>query len=84
VGHEDLQVFTSPLERKFVENREGSAYPGRRTLAFLVGERSSESKGKSFKAGQRGEAIDHRLGLNVPGIRNVLKVKIGEVSGRRK
>ena len=85
-GHEDLQVFTTPSERKIVENREGSAYRGRRTLAFLVRERSRKSKfkAKSFKAGQCGDASGHRLWWNVPGMRNVVKVKIDEMSGRLK
>jgi hypothetical protein len=85
-GHEDLQVFGTPLERKMAENREGRTYRGRRTLAFLVRERSSKSKlkAKLFKAGQCGEASDHRLGWNVPGIRDVIKVKMGEVSDRQK
>ena len=54
-------------------------------MAFLVRERSKESKlkVKSFKAGQRGETSGHRLGWNVPGIRNVFKAKMGEVSGRQ-
>jgi hypothetical protein len=85
-GHEDFQVFTTPYEHKIVENREGSAYRGRPTMAFLVRERSREPKYKAklFKAGQCGEASGHRLGRNVPGIRNVRIVKTGEASGRQK
>src|SRR5450631_649322 len=63
-GQKVLQVFVDPFEPKLRESGKDRASWRRWTSAFLVRTRlrGVELKGKSFEAGQQGEASDHRLG----------------------
>jgi hypothetical protein len=54
-----------------------AAFPVRARL------RGFEVKPKVFEAVQYGEASDHRLRRNVPGIGSIIKVEVDEVSGRQ-
>jgi hypothetical protein len=86
VAHEVVQVFGVPFEPKICENGEERAFRETRTSAFPVKARSRgfESKYKSFETGQRGKGSDRRLGWNVPGMRNLFKIKFDDVSGGQK
>ena len=63
-GHEVVQIFADPLERKICENGEDRACRGRGTSACLVRARSRgfKLKQKISEAGQGGEGHDHRFG----------------------
>jgi hypothetical protein len=63
-GHKVLQVFVDPFEPKKSESGKDRVSWRRWTSAFLVRTRlrGVEGKAKFFKAGQQGEASDHRLG----------------------
>src|SRR6267154_1199750 len=82
-GREILQVFTDPSEMKMHESREDRACRKRQALVFPVKVRleGSEFKTKCFEAGQHGEASDHHLRRDIPGMRNIIKAETDEVSG---
>jgi hypothetical protein len=63
-GHEVIQIFADSSELKIRESEKDRACRRRRSLTFpiRVRLRGLESEGKSFEAGQRGEAGDHHLG----------------------
>jgi hypothetical protein len=63
-GHNVIQIFTDSSELKMHESGKDRACRRRRSLSFPIRVRLGglESKGKSFEAGQRGEAGDHHLG----------------------
>jgi hypothetical protein len=78
--------LTGPFEEQLGENRKESTCPGMWTSAFLVRAtlRGFESNEEAFELGQHGEASNHRLGWNVPRMRDVPNGKMSNVSGGKK
>jgi len=85
-GYEVFQVFAGPFEREGRQSREDSACPGKMEtpVPIWTGSRGFELEQKRFESGQRGERSDDRNGAEVPGMRNVRKVKTDEVGGGQK
>jgi len=83
-GQEVLQTLMNAFKCEFVENGEGKPCGWRQRSVCCVGARSrgTEFKMKGFESGHHYQGSDHRVGRNVPRIRNVFKLECDEAIGR--
>jgi len=84
-GHDVLQVLAIALKVKGGEGGEDDARQVRQKwiLSIGLGSRGSEFKANGLEPCQCGETSDHRLGRNISGMGNIMKVELDEVMGRQ-